>query len=103
MTMIERVAASIAIAQKRGLDRNGVARAAIEAMRDPPLDAQIAAMEAVLQDVLENDPPVKPQDECETAIDWMDRGFSLAKRMISGHDILVCFNGVIDQALKDEA
>lgn len=28
MTMIERVAASIVIAQQRGLDRNGVARAA---------------------------------------------------------------------------
>lgn len=102
MTKIEEVAAAIAIAQRRGADRNVVARAAIAAMRGPSLDAQIAAMEAMLQDVIDNDSPLKAQEDCKTASDWMDRGCSLGKRMLSGHDVTVCFNAVIDQALKDE-
>lgn len=43
--MIERVAASIVIAQQRGLDRNGVARAVFEAIRDPTKEMADAAVE----------------------------------------------------------
>lgn len=76
MTMIERVAASIVIAQQRGLDRNGVARAAIEAMRDCDNDMLEAMHTAMFED------------------------------KFTGHELPMLNAGwvaAIDQALKDEA
>lgn len=75
MTMIERVAASIVIAQKRGLDRNGVARAVFEAIREPDLLMQNAG--------------------------WREigaQGFSTEDT-----EVAPIWRAMIDQALKDEA
>jgi len=79
MTMIERVAASIVIAQKRGLDRNGVARAAIEAMREPEVEMIAAFWRQKNRGA---------QDPGE----WSE--------FRSDYD---AYRAMIDQALKDEA
>lgn len=110
--MVDRVARAVYEAQPRNRPWEklplpqreycaALALAAIKALRELPVEIQMAGCEGQIAEVVRLDGPVKLQDECTTPDDWMSRGFGLGKRMMSGGEFMAGWNAAIDAALSE--
>lgn len=79
-----------------------MARAAIEEMRNIPIEIQMAGCEAQSTCSIEFDGPLKKHEDCKSPDDWMQRGYGLAKRMMSGQEFMAGWNGAINAALNEQ-